>query len=210
MDDSEIEAASRKSRMGTLLLPAEPLLHDADNTPQGMRALLKANERYRAMEWPEPFRRTTHRLCLGDARRLTYVADESAHLVVTSPPYWTLKEYRDTPGQMGHIDDYEEFLEALDRVWQECTRALVPGGRICCVVGDVCIPRKRFGKHYIMPLRARPSVHNRRQKAQASNSGGCRCAAAALGPGAPPPRRVPDSPVSGHQRPAVSLRMGCV
>jgi modification methylase len=148
--------------MTTLLLPSEPSLHDADNTPQGLRALLKANERYRAMEWPEPFRRTTHHLCLGDARRLTRVADESAHLVVTSPPYWTLKEYRDTPGQMGHIEDYEEFLSELDQVWKECARALVPGGRTCCVVGDVCIPRKRFGKHFIMPLHADIQVRARR------------------------------------------------
>src|SRR5262245_12734727 len=125
--------------MKSFLQPPEPSLRDADNTPQGLKALLSANERYRTMEWPEPFRRTTHCLHLGDARRLTRVADESAHLVVTSPPYWTLKEYRDTPGQMGHIEDYEEFLTDLDRVWAECARSLVPGGRVCCVVGDVCI-----------------------------------------------------------------------
>jgi len=70
----------------------------------------------------------------------------SVHLVVTSPPYWTLKEYApDNDGQMGHIADYELFLDELDKVWRECARVLVGGGRICCVVGDVCIPRKRAG-----------------------------------------------------------------
>jgi len=148
--------------MKSLLSPSEPSLQDADNTPHGLRALLKANERYRAMEWPEPYHRTTHCLHLGDARRLNCVAAESTHLVVTSPPYWTLKEYRDTPGQLGHIEDYETFLSELDLVWKGCIRALVPGGRICCVVGDVCVPRKRFGKHFIVPLHADIMVRARR------------------------------------------------
>jgi len=83
--------------------------------------------------------------------------------VVTSPPYWTLKEY--APGnqnQMGHFEDYEHFLSELDRVWAECERVLVGGGRICCVVGDVCIPRKRGGRHYIVPLHADIQVRARR------------------------------------------------
>jgi site-specific DNA-methyltransferase (adenine-specific) len=83
-------------------------------------------------------------------------------LVVTSPPYWTLKEYRHTAGQMGHIEDYEEFLSELDSVWRECYRVLAPGGRICCVVGDVCMPRKQAGRHYIMPLHADIQVRTRK------------------------------------------------
>ena len=74
--------------------------------------------------------------------------------MVTSPPYWTLKEYVPHQDQMGAIKDYEEFLCELDKVWAECARVLVPGGRICCVVGDVCIPRKRGGRHLVMPLHA--------------------------------------------------------
>jgi len=81
---------------------------------------------------------------------------------VTSPPYWTLKEYEHSRGQMGDIGDYEEFLNELDVVWSECNRVLVPGGRICCVVGDVCIPRKQGGRHYIMPLHADIQVRSRR------------------------------------------------
>jgi modification methylase len=84
-------------------------------------------------------------------------------LVVTSPPYWTLKQYKEgRDGQMGDIADYEEFFEELDKVWRKCTRVLVGGGRICCVVGDVCIPRKKGGRHYIMPLHADIQVRARK------------------------------------------------
>jgi len=67
---------------------------------------------------------TTHDLHLGDARELSGLNDESVHLVVTSPPYWTLKEYRRAKGQLGHVVDYAEFLSDLDRVWTHCFRAL--------------------------------------------------------------------------------------
>ncbi len=62
---------------------------------------------------------------------------------------------------MGAIADYDRFLRELDRVWSECARVLVPGGRICCVVGDVCIPRKSAGRHYVMPLHADIQVRAR-------------------------------------------------
>lgn len=132
-----------------------------DNTTAGLKALMLANERLRASAWPVPYCRTRHRLHLGDARNLSWLANESVHLVVTSPPYWTLKEYRQTAGQLGHIQDYELFLDELCKVWSECARVLVPGGRICCVVGDVCIPRKQGGRHYVMPLHADIQVRAR-------------------------------------------------
>ncbi len=97
---------------------------------------------------------TTHRLYQGDARSFPYLADGSVHLVVTSPPYWKLKRYNDGPGQMGHIQDYEEFLDNLRRVWTEAYRVLVPGGRLVCVVGDVCLSRKEHGRHVVVPLHA--------------------------------------------------------
>jgi len=134
----------------------------ADNTQKGLAALLAANRRSRMAPWPAPFNHTTHRLHLGDARDLSWVKDESVHLVVTSPPYWTLKEYAPSAGQMGGIEDYERFLDELDRVWRECARVLVPGGRTCCVVGDVCIPRKKTGRHYVVPLHADIQVRSRR------------------------------------------------
>ncbi len=133
-----------------------------DNTPEGLRSLLLANERYRSKPWPSPFNRTLHRLRVDDARDLPWIANSSVHLVVTSPPYWTLKEYRRTDGQMGFIGDYEEFLDELDKSWAECARILAPGGRICCVVGDVCVPRKKGGWHLVMPLHADIQVRMRR------------------------------------------------
>ncbi len=134
----------------------------ADNTSKGLNELLAANRYYRSRPWPEPFDKTNHRLHLGDGRNLDWIDDSSVHLVVTSPPYWTLKKYRETDGQLGHIADYEAFLCELDKVWAESKRALVPGGRICCVVGDVCIPRKKHGRHYIVPLHADIQVRARR------------------------------------------------
>jgi site-specific DNA-methyltransferase (adenine-specific) len=97
---------------------------------------------------------TTHRLHHADARDLAFLPAESVHVVVTSPPYWKLKRYNDGPGQMGHMSDYEEFLRELGRVWAECFRVLVPGGRVVCVVGDVCLSRKEHGRHVVMPLHA--------------------------------------------------------
>jgi len=93
---------------------------------------------------------------------LSWIPDESVHLVVTSPPYWTLKEYPPHKEQMGAIEDYGLFLDELDKAWAECRRILVPGGRICCVVGDVCIPRRKGGRHYIMPLHADIEVRARK------------------------------------------------
>jgi modification methylase len=139
-----------------------PVLPPEDNTPEGLQALLAANRHYRDVAWPEPFNRTTHRLHLGDARNLSWIPDASVQLVVTSPPYWTLKEYAlGNRDQMGHFEDYEQFLSELDRVWRECKRVLVGGGRICCVVGDVCIPRKKGGRHYLVPLHSDIQVRAR-------------------------------------------------
>jgi len=98
--------------------------------------------------------KTLHRFVQGDARELGFLRDGSVHLVVTSPPYWTLKEYIDSPDQLGHVQDYEKFLEALRQVWAECYRVLVPGGRLVCVVGDVCLSRREHGRHVVVPLHA--------------------------------------------------------
>ncbi len=98
---------------------------------------------------------TTHDLYLGDSRRMDRIPDSSVHLVLTSPPYWSLKRYRDSEGQLGHVEDYDTFLDALDEVWKHCWRMLVPGGRVICVVGDVCLSRrKNNGRHTVVPLHA--------------------------------------------------------
>ncbi len=76
---------------------------------------------------------TTHDLYLGDSRRrLAVIPADSVHLVVTSPPYWTLKEYRQCDRQLGYIEDYEQFLSELDTVWPECWRVLLREGVCRC------------------------------------------------------------------------------
>jgi DNA modification methylase len=106
---------------------------------------------------------TKHLLNRGDARDLSWIEDESVHLVVTSPPYFNLKKYNDHPDQLGDLDDYEAFQDELDRVWTHCYRALVPGGRLICNVGDVCLARrKNGGRHLVLPLHADISVRCRR------------------------------------------------
>ncbi len=124
-----------------------------DNKRGAITKLLSLNAHYRTHPWPAPFDKTKHVLRLGDARDLSWIADGSVHLIVTSPPYWTLKKYEDNERQLGEIADYDRFLDELDKVWRECARVVAPGGRICCVVGDVCIPRKQ-GRHRVMPLHA--------------------------------------------------------
>jgi DNA modification methylase len=97
---------------------------------------------------------TRHDMRLGDARA-TSLPPESVQLILTSPPYWTLKEYNPAEGQLGFIADYEQFLGELDKVWRRCFAALVPGGRLICVVGDVCLSRRQNGgRHTVVPLHA--------------------------------------------------------
>ena len=105
---------------------------------------------------------TTHRLIQGDARAVPFIEDESVHLVVTSPPYWTLKRYNENPRQLGHVAEYEEFLLELTKVWKEMHRILVPGGRMVCVVGDVCLSRRENGRHVVVPLHSDISVNCRK------------------------------------------------
>ncbi|HJP93159.1 MAG TPA: site-specific DNA-methyltransferase [Pyrinomonadaceae bacterium] len=96
---------------------------------------------------------TRHDLYHADSRKIDFLSPETVHLVVTSPPYWTLKDYNFSEAQLGYITDYDRFLDELDRVWKACFDALVPGGRLICVVGDVCLSRrKNKGQHLVMPL----------------------------------------------------------
>jgi len=97
---------------------------------------------------------TIHKLISGDARNMGFLPDESVHLVVTSPPYWNLKRYNEIDNQLGHIDNYEVFVGELGKVWSHCFRVLVPGGRLVCVVGDVCLSRRNHGRHCVVPLHA--------------------------------------------------------
>lgn len=106
---------------------------------------------------------TSHSIYHGDARSMSDLAPQSVHLVLTSPPYWTLKEYRDSEGQLGHVEDYDQFLQELDKVWKQCFQLLVPGGRLICVVGDVCLSRRENGgRHTVVPLHSSIQEHCRK------------------------------------------------
>jgi modification methylase len=98
---------------------------------------------------------TSHYLVHGDARKMCSLTSESAHLVLTSPPYWTLKKYDNAAGQLGHVSEYDDFLAELSQVWRRSYDLLVPGGRLICVVGDVCLSRRQNdGRHTVVPLHA--------------------------------------------------------
>lgn len=98
----------------------------------------------------------------ADSRDLSFIKDGSVHLILTSPPYFNLKEYRRGDNQLGIINDYQQFVDELEKVWKECYRVLVPGGRIVCVVGDVCLSRRKYGRHVVMPLHSDIAVSCRR------------------------------------------------
>jgi hypothetical protein len=123
------------------LLPA--WARDLDESQTAIPKLAKDSRRTAEIEAILHEVPTLHRVVHCDARAMVGLAPNSVHLVLTSPPYWTLKEYRDTDGQLGHVVDYDNFLSELDKVWRQCFEALVPGGRLICVVGDVCLSRRR-------------------------------------------------------------------
>lgn len=105
-----------------------------------------------------------HDLYQGDARELSMIEDESVHLAVTSPPYFNLKDYNGggSDGQLGDVGDYEKFNELVDEVWQNIYEKLVPGGRLCVVVGDVLRSRSEHGRHRVRPLHATIQQHAER------------------------------------------------
>lgn len=153
---AEPEVAPAGVLSGTHDKAKQPILPLRDNEPGAVQQLLAANRWWRRHFWPEPYDRTYHSVRLGDARDLSFIPDSSIQLIVTSPPYFNLKEYAsDADGaQLGRRKDYDKFLGELDRVWSECSRVLTPGGRVCCVIGDILIPRKADGRHRILPLPA--------------------------------------------------------
>lgn len=103
---------------------------------------------------------TGHSLLNLDSREID-LKPESVDLIVTSPPYWTLKKYNDNESQLGGVADYDEFLEELDEIWKRAYDALIPGGRMVVVVGDVNVSRKAFGRHLVFPLHASIQEHCR-------------------------------------------------
>lgn len=95
---------------------------------------------------------THHKLIIGDSRLMKEVPDESVHLVVTSPPYWQLKDYGNG-NQIGFNDTYEEYINNLSLVWKECQRILHQGCRLCVNIGDQFARSVYYGRYKIIPIR---------------------------------------------------------
>jgi DNA modification methylase len=96
--------------------------------------------------------KTTHRIIHGDSRQMGLVADESVHLVITSPPYWQLKDYG-TNAQIGYHECYESYINNLNLVWKECYRVLHPGCRLCINIGDQFARSVYYGRYKVIPIR---------------------------------------------------------
>jgi modification methylase len=94
----------------------------------------------------------SHRVIIGDSRRMPELQDGSVHLVVTSPPYWQLKDYG-AGGQIGFHDSYEDYINNLDLVWSECARVLHPGCRLCINIGDQFARSVYYGRYKVIPIR---------------------------------------------------------
>ena len=95
---------------------------------------------------------THHKIIIGDSRQMAELADESVHLVVTSPPYWQLKDYGNGQ-QIGFNDSYETYINNLNLVWSECHRALARGCRLCVNVGDQFARSVYYGRYKVIPIR---------------------------------------------------------
>jgi len=95
---------------------------------------------------------THHTIIHGDSRQMNLVSDESVHLVVTSPPYWQLKDYGSSD-QIGFNDCYESYINHLNLVWQECFRVLHNGCRLCVNIGDQFARAVYYGRYKVIPIR---------------------------------------------------------
>lgn len=141
-------------------------LHSLTDIWSGREPSIEAKRDAKRAAWANGARpsQTYHRIFQADARTLPAEPAEDVHLVVTSPPYFNVVRYEDTDAsaQLGHFEDYEAFLDNLDQVWMRCFQRLVPGGRMCVVVGDVCIARRKGGRHHVIPLHADIAVRCRR------------------------------------------------
>jgi site-specific DNA-methyltransferase (adenine-specific) len=95
---------------------------------------------------------THHKIIIGDSRCMIEVPDESIHLVITSPPYWQLKDYGDG-NQIGFDDSYEDYINNLNVVWKECHRVLNKGCRLCVNIGDQFARSVYYGRYKVIPIR---------------------------------------------------------
>ncbi|MFH1868920.1 MAG: DNA methyltransferase [Candidatus Omnitrophota bacterium] len=96
--------------------------------------------------------KTIHRIITGDSRKMQEVKDASVHLIVTSPPYWQLKDYGSSD-QIGFNHSYEEYINNLNLVWNECHRVIENGCRLCINIGDQFARSVYYGRYKVIPIR---------------------------------------------------------
>jgi len=94
-----------------------------------------------------------HRVILADCREMPEISEGSVHLVVTSPPYWCIKDYAH-PGQIGYDQSYEDYLDDLKKVISECCRVLQPGCRAAINIGDQYLRASEHGRYRVQPIPA--------------------------------------------------------
>jgi len=95
--------------------------------------------------------KTSHTIINGDSRQMSELNDKSVHLIVTSPPYWQLKDYG-SDNQIGFHDDYETYINHLNLTWKECHRVLHDGCRLCINIGDQFARSVYYGRYKIIPI----------------------------------------------------------
>ncbi|MDD2595535.1 MAG: DNA methyltransferase [Bacteroidales bacterium] len=95
--------------------------------------------------------KTKHIIINGDSRKMSELKDQSVHLIVTSPPYWQLKDYG-TDNQIGFNDSYENYINHLNLVWKECFRVLHDGCRLCINIGDQFARSVYYGRYKVIPI----------------------------------------------------------
>jgi site-specific DNA-methyltransferase (adenine-specific) len=97
--------------------------------------------------------KTKHTIINGDSRQMSELKDKSVHLIVTSPPYWQLKDYG-SDNQIGFNDSYENYINNLNLVWAECFRVLHDGCRLCVNIGDQFARSVYYGRYKVIPIHA--------------------------------------------------------
>ena len=96
--------------------------------------------------------KTDHLIITGDSRKMDLIQDKSVQLVITSPPYWQLKDYG-YGNQIGFDDSYEDYINNLNLVWNECYRVLDNGCRLCINIGDQFARSVYYGRYKVIPIR---------------------------------------------------------
>jgi len=95
---------------------------------------------------------TNHKIIIGNSINMSEIKDESVQLIVTSPPYWQIKDYK-VEGQIGFNQTYEEYINSLNLVWLECNRVLTKGCKMCINVGDQFARAIHYGRYKVVPIR---------------------------------------------------------